>query len=120
MERKLKYTKFPFENEYPNEVNTGESLTIPDQALSVRELLERCVRENKPLPKPVDYDMDAIVQEYGDLIVPEHLSKEDALHLIKLTGAHVQKLEYRLRELQTEEHQAQAQPKLANESETSA
>lgn len=75
----------------------GASITVPDKALSIPEIIAQCVREQKPLPRPVDYDLEAVEQEYHDLVIPEHLSKEDALHLMGLTKAHMAQLEYKLR-----------------------
>lgn len=72
-------------------------VAVPDQALSVRELLDRYKRENKPLPDPVDYDVEALEMEYRDLVIPTSLTRADALHLMDLTKAHMNKLEYELR-----------------------
>ena len=82
---------------------------VPDQALSVRELLQRAIRESKPLPKQVDYDIDALVEEYKDLSVPEHLSKEDALHLMSITKAHMGELEFKIKLAQNLESEKQTE-----------
>lgn len=81
----------------PAEKLSNIDCCVPDQALSIPELLKKCQRENKPLPVAVDYDIDSITREYDDLIVPECISREDALHLQDLTRAHMAKLDYVLR-----------------------
>lgn len=108
MNRRL---KFPFEVVSPVEdTSTHVDVTVPDQAMSVKEVLERCVRENKPIPKPVEYDIEAIEREYDDLVIPEHLSREDALHLMSRTKSHLSKLEYALEEAKKAEKSSTQQP----------
>lgn len=70
---------------------------VPDQALSVRELLAKYSREQKPLPVAVDYDIDSVEKQY-DIELPNKLSRADALHLMDVTRRHMDELEYRLRE----------------------
>lgn len=85
------------ERKYKNDVVGDGDCCVPDQSLSIPELLRKCQRENKPLPKAVDYDIESLDREYDDLQIPENLSREDALHLLDRTKAHMSKLQYELR-----------------------
>ena len=89
--------KFPFEFSLKREEMSPEDLCVPDQALSIPELIERYSREQKPLPKKRDYDMDAVLEEYDSITIPFNVSREDALHLLDKTKAHIHKLEYAMR-----------------------
>lgn len=101
--------KKPYEVVSPCEdTSTMIDVCVPDQALTIREILERCVRENKPLPPVPDYDIDSIDREYDDIVLPEFLSREDALHLMTRTKAQMADLEYRLREAEKRENASQA------------
>lgn len=95
--------RMPYEHKHVYEdTSKMVDVCVPDQALSIPELLERYRRECKPLPRPVDYDIESVEKEYHDLQVPEHLSREDALHLMDLTKAHMAKLDYSLRKSSAE------------------
>lgn len=92
-----KFIKSIFDYEPPCLDMVNDDVCVPDQALSIREVLERYKRENKPLPTPVDYDISTVEKEYHDIQIPINLSRADALHLMDLTRAHMNKLEYQLR-----------------------
>ena len=91
--------KLPDEYVHVHEPLSVVDKCVPDQSLTIPQLLEKYNREQKPLPEAVDYDTDSLEKEYSDLSIPYNLSKADALHFMDLTKAHMNKLEYHLRTL---------------------
>lgn len=67
---------------------------VPDQALSVREVLARYVREQKTLPVPVQYDIDSIEEQFESITIPQFVSREDALHLADKARSIIYSLEH--------------------------
>lgn len=83
---------------YVKEKTSNIDKCVPDQALSIPELLARCVAQGKAAPVAVDYDIESIEREYDDLVIPEQISRADALMLLERTKAHASKLEFAMRE----------------------